>query len=557
LDQLKSLLWLKWRLTVRTYERTPMRLAGLLLFAIIFGTTAVAIAGVCFTGFVGAAPLKLTEQQSTEFLHIVLLGLWSFWLLAPVFGLSLSEGYDITKQLVYPIPRMRMFVASILSNFIGVPVLFLLPIAGAVILGFSRRVDVGQHVNILAVPLSALVLCVFVVHMVSLGETLLIALLGVLRSRRYQDIITIFLPFIGLAVYFGFHLVYRQADRESISPQAILEAEPSRYLTYTPSGLAANAIDAASFGEYGRFALAAGLLLVVTGAVFWLGSHLMQRVYAGEIVDSVRPRRRRGSAQKGETPARVRPWVRLIPAPLLAVTLKELRYLWRDPQMKSALLGLVVPVLWLLVAARWRVATPFMPALVGVMFVFAGTPLSMNVFGYDREGLKILFLFPSDRRLLLIGKNVLGLVILIGASGLGLTGAAVWMKQLHLVPITLPFLVAASFVCVAGGNVTSIYYPLRVVARGESPFSRSAERGCLNNIIRVVVFQIMMLANLPIAAGFLTPHFLDMPALYLVTAPVSLAYGVAIYTIVLPYAASALLTHETRLIEICTAAEEV
>jgi hypothetical protein len=114
-----------------------------------------------------------------------------------------------------------------------------------------------------------------------------------------------------------------------------------------------------------------------------------------------------------------------------------------------------------------------------------------------------------------------------------------------------------SFVCVAGGNVTSIFYPLRVVARGENPFSRSAERGCLNNIIRVVVFQIMMLASLPIVAGFLTPYFLHMPMLYLVTAPVSLAYGAAIYTIVLPYAASALLERETQLIEICTASEDV
>jgi ABC-2 type transport system permease protein len=291
--------------------------------------------------------------------------------------------------------------------------------------------------------------------------------------------------------------------------------------------------------------------------VLWLGGHLMQRVYEGEIIDSRRLRQARAA------PARVRPgmptprWLRPVPAPLLAVTLKELRYLWRDPQMKSALLGLAVPVLWLLVASRWRMSGPFMPAIIGAMFVYAGAPLAMNIFGYDREGLHILFLFPSDRRLLLIGKNVLGLVILIGVSAIGVTGGAAWLNQLGAVPKTLPFLVAASFVNIAAGNLTSVYFPLRVVARGESPFSRSTEKGCMIHTLRALLFQAMLLASLPIVAGFLTPHFLNMPALYLVTAPVSVLYGAAVYAIVLPYATSALLRRETRLIEICTATEEM
>ncbi|MFQ5811511.1 MAG: hypothetical protein ACE5JM_17980, partial [Armatimonadota bacterium] len=442
MDQLRTLLWLKWRLTVRAYERTPMRLAGLVLFVLIFGLTSVGIAVACYVGFT-----KSTEPVATELLHVLLFGMWCFWLLAPVLGFPLSEGYDITKQLVFPIPRMRMFIASILSSFVGVPIIFLLPLIIAVIAGFSSRTDVGQRVTMLSVPLSALTLGILVLHMVSLGETLLILLLGVLRSRRYQDIITIFLPFIGVLFYLGFHLVFRATDRDNISFQAILGAEPSRYLTYTPSGLAANAIDAASYGEYGRCALAIALLAVVTGAVFWVGSHVMHRVYAGEIIDS---RRLRPSREPGRRAAVAGPaprWLRLVPAPLLAVTRKELRYLWRDPQMKSALLGLVVPVLWLVVAGRWeRVQGPMVPAGVGAMFIFFGAPLIMNIFGYDREGLNILFAFPSDRRLLLVGKNVLGLVILIGAGTLGLTAAAVWLKQPGAVPRTLPFLVAASFV---------------------------------------------------------------------------------------------------------------
>ncbi len=557
MDQLKTLLWLKWRLTIRAYERTPMRLAGLILVVMILGATSVAIASLCLAGFVGAKPIELTEPQATELLHLLLLGLWCFWLFMPVLGFPLGESCDITKQLVFPIPRMRMFIASILSSAMGIPILFLLPVLGAVIIGFSLRSDVGHVVNTLAGALSALVLALFVLHILSLGQTLLIMLLGVLRSRRYQDMITIFLPFIGVLFFLGFHLVFRATDREGVSIQAIMAAEPSRYLTYTPSGLAAAAIDAASYGEYGRFLLFAALLAGVTGVVLWLGGHLMQRVYAGEIIDSRRLRRPRTAPARVAAEEPIPRWLRLVPPALLAVTVKELRYLWRDPQMKSALLGLAVPVLWILVASQWRMSGPFMPAIIGGMFIFAGAPLSMNIFGYDREGLHILFLFPSDRRLLLIGKNVLGLVILIGVSTVGVTAAAAWLHQLSVVPRTLPFLVAASLVNVAGGNVASIYFPLRVVARGENPFSRSTEKGCIIHIVRGLVFSVMFVATLPIVAGFLTPHFLDLPTLYLVTAPVSIVYGAAMYIIVLPYAASALLQRETRLIEICTASEEV
>ena len=552
MDQLKTLLWLKWRLLVRAYERTPMRLVGLMLFVLMFGTVSVVIAWACFVGFV-----KLPERTATELLHLLLLGIWCFWLFGPVLGFPLGDGYDITKQLVFPIPRMRMFVAGILSRFIGVPVVFLLPLFIAILAGFGSRADVGQRVSVLSLPLSILVLGIFVLHMVSLGETLLIMLLGVLRSRRYQDIITIFLPFIGALVYLGFHIVFRAADRDNVGPEIILQTEWSRYLSCMPSGLAANAIDAASYGEYGRFALALGLLVLVTGAVFWLGSHLMQRVYAGDIIDSRRIRPQRQARRRPGVVEPARGWLQLVPAPLLAVTLKELRYLWRDPQMKSALLGMAVPVLWLLVAGRWHMQEPFMPALIGTMFIFFGAPLSMNIFGYDREGLNILFLFPSDRRLLLIGKNVLGLVILAGASTVGLTAAALVLKQPGAVPTTVPFLVAASFISLAGGNVASVYFPLRVVGRGENPFSRSAEQGCLTHVVRAVVFNVTALASLPIAAGFLTPHYLGLPALYLLTAPVSIAYGAAMYAIVLPYASAALLQRETRLIEVCTASEEV
>lgn len=225
--------------------------------------------------------------------------------------------------------------------------------------------------------------------------------------------------------------------------------------------------------------------------------------------------------------------------------------------MKSLLLALLAPAVWMVVVVRSKFLPtgPYFPASVGLMCLFMGSGFAMNTFGFDRAGLNLLFLFPSDRRTILLGKNALTFLITAAAATLGVVIAAAWRHNLHDVPSILPFIYAAIVLLIVGGNVASVYYPMRIPTRGENPYAQGMEKGCATAIIRGLISQAAMIASLPVVGGFLAPYLLNVPALYFVTVPLALLYAVGIYCASLPRLAQALLERETRVIEVCTATE--
>ncbi|MFQ6132221.1 MAG: hypothetical protein ACE5R4_09310 [Armatimonadota bacterium] len=537
MDQLAALIWLKWKLTTASYRRSRSRLLVLALMVLFFlGPASVFISLGLLKAF-----LHGPEPMATELLHIALAGVWLLWVAAPVFGFSVTETHDISKQLVFPIPRLRMFLGALLGGFLDVPTLFLLPLFAVVVVGFAR--------SSVAPLLTGLVLAIFLLQTLALGLSVLLLMLGVLRSRRFQDVLTVLAPVTGIGIYVLIQGLMSRGYFQRIKP---FELEVSQYLVYTPGGLAARAIQEGAAGQYLPYLAFAGVLLAVTAATLWLGSYVMQRVYEGEIVDSYRVRRRPREAQPA---SRRRRWLpRLLSPQMEAVLVKELRYLWREPQMKSLLLTLLFPALWLVVVARggFLPTGPYFAASVGLMCLFAGSAFAMNIFGFDRGGLNLLFLFPSDRRTLLLGKNALIFLITASAATVGVCIAAAWRDELHYVPTVLPFVYAVIVLVVAGGNVASVYYPQRIPARGENPYAQGMEKGCATAVVRALIVQAVMVVALPIAAGFLGPHLLGRPALYVITAPLALVYALAIYWGALPHLARALLQRETRIIEVCT-----
>jgi len=539
LDQLKALIWLKWKLTTASYRRSRARLIWLVVMVFCFlGPAALFVSLALLAAF-----LTRPQPIAVELLYISLAGVWLVWLLAPVLGFSVTETYDISKQLIFPIPRLRMFLGALLGAFLDVPTLFLLPIFAVVVLGFAWTP---------AAPLlTVVVLAIFLVHTLALGLTVLVLLLGMLRSRRFQDIATVLAPMIGIGIYLAIQAL---VGRGYFAAPKLSQLEPSRYLIYTPGGLAARAIQEAAAEHYAAFMAFTGLLLAVTAASLWLGGHVMQRVYQGEIVDSYRVRSRPPEAHRGAH----RRWLpRLLSPQMEAVLVKELRYLWREPQMKSLLLALLAPAIWLVVVARSNLlpSGPYFPASVGLMCLFAGSSFAMNTFGFDRAGLSLLFLFPADRRTILLGKNALTFLITALPATVGVGIAAAWRHELHYAATILPFVYAVIVLLIAGGNVGSVYYPMRIPARGENPYAQGMEKGCATSVMKSLIFQGTMLAALPVVGGFVAPYLLSNPLLYLLTAPLALVYAVGVYWAALPHLAEALLRRETRIIEVCTVSE--
>ncbi len=540
MDPLKALLWLKWRLLGASYRRNRARLIFLIVMVVLFlAPLSLGLSGGLLWGFLGGS-----RRIAFELLNVLLAGLWLVWLLAPVFGLALGESADISKQLIFPIAPLRLFLGAMLGSFLDPPSFFLAPLMVAVVIGWAKSLYMPA--------VTIVVLAVFLIHTFALAQTILLLLLGLVRSRRAQDIATVVGPLVFIGLYVGIQVGARQAHLAGVR---FSQLEPSRYLIYTPPGIAARSIGDAAAGNVGGALASGALLLVLAGAAVLLGAHVMHRVYAGEIVDAPRRRARERDAES-RRPRRSR--LTFVPPAVEAMLLKEMRYLWRDPQMKSMLLALLWPAIWLVVFARTSFGTgPWFPASVGLVCLLAGSGFAMNTFGFDREGLKLLFLFPAQRGVILLGKNALAFVITAGAATIGALIAAAWKGQLPRLPVLLPFLWSFVVLLVVVGNYISVYLPTRVPRRGENPFAQGMEKGCATSLLRSLILPATMLLGLPLAGGYLGPELLQRPVLYALSIPAALAYAGAVYWLALPHIADALLQRETNIIEICAATEEV
>src|SRR5437870_3606183 len=132
MSYLRLLFWLKWKLMWRGYRRSMSAAFGVILALIFFLPVALGIAAGCAIGFRDLAP-----PDNENLLRAVLLGIYLFWLLTPLLGYALSDSYDITKLLLFPLSARQIFTGAILGSLIDIPVLLLLPTLIAVLFGFT------------------------------------------------------------------------------------------------------------------------------------------------------------------------------------------------------------------------------------------------------------------------------------------------------------------------------------------------------------------------------------------------------------------------------------
>src|SRR5947209_1398598 len=181
MSYLRLLFWLKWKLLWRGYRRSMSAAVGASLAILVFMPIALVIAFASAFGFGHLAP-----PNNEQLLRGVLLVIYLFWVMSPLLGYALSDSYDITKLLLYPVTARQLFTGAILGSLIDFPVLLLLPTLVAILIGFTS----GPAALLLVLPAVAL----FLFHTLSLSQAIMLASAGVLRSRRFRDIATVVIP---------------------------------------------------------------------------------------------------------------------------------------------------------------------------------------------------------------------------------------------------------------------------------------------------------------------------------------------------------------------------
>jgi hypothetical protein len=161
---------------------------------------------------------------------------------------------------------------------------------------------------------------------------------------------------------------------------------------------------------------------------------------------------------------------RRIPDEALAVALATLRSLSRAPEVKMAFAMplLATVVLGVIFLGRTRAALPdevkpFLASGVVGMLWFLLFQFFSNQFGYDRQSFRTFVLSATDRRLILLGKN-LAIVPVVAGMGILLLGIGTFLAKLPLldtVAAIFQLVTMLAILCLAG-NCLSIIAPYRV-----------------------------------------------------------------------------------------------
>jgi ABC-2 type transport system permease protein len=526
-EQLKTILWLRWRLMCNQWRRT--RGLGAVL-AIFIGAGAVMLGTMSFTGGLLGAIFGLGRETSPQIIMVVWLGvtvlflfLWTIGLLTE---LQRSETIDLQKLMHLPVALGQMFGINYLVSHFALSIVLVVPAIFG--LGIGLAVERGP-VMLLLIPLA-----LSMVLMVTAWTYCLRGWLATMMTnprRRRTVIMSITMAFILVSqapnLYFNVflrnvsskpaatgeesrHQREAQEARNAVTKKMftrLLEARgfiPPLWVPIGAQNLAEGNPLPALLGTLGCTGIATlGLRRAYRGTVRFYhgetGGKAAVRINVSDEIKKIRAPRQTGQNDFLERS------IPFVPEQSSAVALATLRSLLRAPEVKMAWGTSLIVTLILGFTFFFR-ATPNLPdaakpfiATGAVLFpVFFLAQFFGNLFGFDRDGFRALILSPAERRLILFGKNLACLPVGIVFGGLLITLTAV---RLHLPVATIlaTLFQLASLLLIAGlaGNLLSILVPYRIQPGTMKPTKLPGLA-----MLMLVLFQLMFPAvMLPVFLG--------------------------------------------------------
>jgi hypothetical protein len=486
-SQLKTILWLRWRLTRNQWTRSQ-GLAAVL--AAIIAAGALVLGGACLVGGLLAGIFGLAQAKPVAVWGVwlgVTLAFLLFWLIGLLQELQRSESIDLQRLMHLPVGLGQIFVINYLASHLAFSILVAVPAMMGLALGLA--ISRGPAMLLLA-PLA-----LGMVTMITAWTYCLRGWLAGLMSnprRRRTVIMVIVLGFILLGqvpnLYFN---VFRppnppatsaasnpaqpRRNKPATSGQAKLDQLrsfqkfiPPLWLPLGAQGLAEGHALPALLGALGCFAIGAlGLRRAYRGTL---------RLYRGESGGRTKaPTQSTPSPTPAPALATARTRfleLRLpgVPEQAAALALTTFRSWLRAPEVKMAwVASIFVPLIVggsILFRANLKLpdaAKPFFATGAVVFSVFMLVQFYANQFGFDRDGFRALILSPADRRHILLGKNLACLPV---GGGFGLLLLLLISLRLHLSPLVFAAalfqLAAVLLLAGLGGNLLSILVPYRI-----------------------------------------------------------------------------------------------
>jgi ABC-2 type transport system permease protein len=453
-DQFLSILRLRWQTFAHSLRTTR---GAVELASHIFVTLLLLLGGTAGAAMLGFAAYSFVAENRVEWIAFLLWSVFLFWQLFPIMGSVFTETVDLTGLLRFPLSYRSYFLVRLAYGAID----------PSTMLGACWLSGIAIGIGLASprlFPWAVAIFLIFAIVNIALMQTFLAWVERWLAQRRTREIFSIF--FFLLLI--GLQLLGPLAGRfsGSIGPEAkVLGARFSPIQRALPPGAAAAAMDGAARGNLATLAAGASLLLVYGAGALALMGIRVRRQYLGENLSE---------ATTGPTLSRaqlVSPgWkLRFLPAPVVAVLEKELRYLGRSAPM---LLTLVTPVVMLAVfglgparngAFLQRSPDLSYPVGVGYALILL-TNLIYNNFGADGGGVQFFFASPVRFRTVVFAKNLAHMAILLGEMVILWISVSLMFHPPSLLMTVTSFtaVLFAAPINLAAGNLLSLYSPKRV-----------------------------------------------------------------------------------------------
>jgi hypothetical protein len=575
-SQLRTIIWLRWRLTRNQWTRSGQLNTMLIMIVavavLVLGFVS-GIAGVLIGFFVlvEASPTRLLlawDMFVGVFLFVCMIGIVS--------EIQRSETIDISRMLHLPISLRDIFLVNYLASHLTFGIILFLPLVLGLCLGLILG---GRWLMILMFPL-----VLGLVFMTTAWTYCLRGWLAALmvNKRRRRAIIA--------GVTFSFIIIMQipnlisnlTRDHKRHSPKTTKSAPLDEQVVKRPEDrekmplprtfLVAHKVVPFLWVGNGAMSLGNGNVLpAVLGAAgaFCIGGLGLRRAYrttlrfyqGHTIVKSTKqkPKTKKIPALRNSFLERRLPG---IPDEAAALALAFFRSLTRASEVKMALATNFIMLLLfgtMFLAQRLSNLSDNLRLFVAsgpIMFTFLGmSHLMFNQFGFDRGGFRQLVLLPVSRRHILLGKNLafLPIAIVLGSILLLIIKIALSISFTIILSACLQ-LVATFLLLSIVGNLISIFVPYHIAPGSMRKTKTSAMTSFLIFISRLLFPMAIVPMLLPPAIGLLMSHLGWLPAgpVNLVLSMVLLALLVFFYKLSLPSLGKLLLRREKQILQVVT-----
>jgi len=544
-SQLRTIIWLRWRLSRNQWSRGGTLNAVLTVIIYIIGL------GLCVVGAIAGllgGTFVLSKMSPSVMLVVwdLMFGVFLFvWLAGIVSEIQRSEMIDISRLLHLPISLRNVFVINYLASHMTFSIIFFLP----AMLGLSAGLLLGgRGFMILMIPLALGVVFMITAWTYCLRGWLVTLMMNKRRRRAiiagvtFAFILLSQLPYL-LGNLLDDHERHRPKTPESAQAEQKTsdESQDSDKLVLPHGLLLAHKIVPFLWVGNGAMSLAEGNVLpavLCTVGGFGIGALGLKRAYRstirfyqGQTVGRRSKRKPKVEKLTGDGKNLIERQIPGIPEEAAASALAFFRSLMRAPEVKMMLgtnfIMLLIFGTMIFVRRSSNISDSFRPFIAtgAVVFMFLSlSQLMYNLFGFDRAGFRQIVLLPAPRKQILLGKNLAFLPVTVGIGAMFLLLVKIVMGISLVIVLAAGLQLIAAFLLLSMvGNLISVLVPYRVAAGSLKPTKSSTKTGFLIFISRMFFPMIMAPIFFPPAMGLLFSRVGWLPA-----APVNLFFSAAL-----------------------------